>query len=41
MSRKLIAGVAAALTVAFGAQAQSILTAETAAPNSGGSGTLQ
>ncbi len=33
MSRKLIAGVAAALSVAFGAQAQTILTAETASPN--------
>ncbi len=33
MSRKLIAGVAAALSVAFGAHAQTILTAETAAPN--------
>jgi len=33
MSRKLIAGVAAAMCLAFGAQAQSILTAETAAPN--------
>ncbi len=34
MSRKLIAGVAAALCVALGAQAQTILTAETAAPSS-------